>query len=455
MSDHTVATENWCIVGGGMLGMSLALKLTKEGRKVTLMEAAPNFGGLADAWEIGPYTWDRFYHVTLLSDKNIAGLLEAVGLKDQLNWTTTKTDFYTDRQFHPLNNVVDYLKFPPLNLIDKGRLAFTIIYASLLKNGVRLESIPVGKWLTTISGKTVYERIWQPLLRAKLGENHKIASASFIWSVINRFYAARRSGLQTEMFGYVKGGYGRILKNLEETLVKQGVSLRASAPVSNICEVSNGVQVTADKGAEVFDRVIVTAPGTIAARMAPTLDAEELEKLSSLKYQGVICCSVLLKKPLRERYLTYIADEAVPLTGIIEMTAVVDKKDFGGNSLVYLPQYVPADDPLFEATDEVLQKRAIDALKHMYPDFSEDDIVAFRVSKARNVMAVQGLNYSQKAPKMDTSIKGLHLVNSAQIINGNLNVDETIALANRAAVTLEAMPTVDHANDTQPAVAAE
>lgn len=72
----------------------------------------------------------------------------------------------------------------------------------------------------------------------------------------------------------------------------------------------------------------------------------------------------------------------------------------------------------------------------MYDTFSEDDILAFRVSRARNVMAIQSLNYSQKVPPMETSIPGLYIVNSSQIINGNLNVDETIGLAEKALGTL-------------------
>jgi hypothetical protein len=47
-------------------------------------------------------------------------------------------------------------------------------------------------------------------------------------------------------------------------------------------------------------------------------------------------------------------------------------------------------------------------------------------------MAIQSLNYSQKVPPMATSVPGLHIVNSSQIINGNLNVDETIGLAEKA-----------------------
>lgn len=431
--------ESWCIVGGGMLGLSLAHRLASDEREITVLEAADHFGGLADAWQIGPHSWDRHYHVTLLSDLNLRGVLADIGLEGDLRWTTTKTDFYTGGQFHPLNNVVDYLNFPPLGLIDKARLAATIVYASMIRNGTRLEGIPVGDWLTRISGKRVYERIWKPLLRAKLGENHTIASASFIWSVINRFYAARRSGLKTEMFGYVRGGYARIMEELVAHLQTRGVHCLADRPVRRISRVNKRLRVETPHGTHDYDRVIVTAAGPIAARMCPTLPDQERKVLSDLRYQGVVCASVLLRKPLRNRYLTYIADESIPLTGVIEMTAVVDRAEFAGNSLVYLPQYVPCDDPLFDADDDELRATRLAPLFRMYRHITEDDIVAFRVSRARNVLAVQGLNYSSKVPAIHTSIPGLHIVTSAQIINGNLNVDETIGLANRAAGELAAL----------------
>lgn len=432
--------ERWCIVGGGMLGLALAHKLAGGNRDITVLEAADRFGGLADAWTVGPVTWDRHYHVTLMSDLHMRGLLQDIGLGEEMNWRTTRTDFYENGRFHPLNNAIDFLCFPPLGLIDKARLAFTILYASRLKNGVALESVPVADWLTKLSGKRTYERIWRPLLRAKLGDNHKIVSASFIWSVINRFYSARRAGIEKEMFGYVTGGYERIVDRLIGSLAERGVTCRENQPVLKIVEGHDGIAVTTRTGTETFDRVIVTAPGDLAARMCSGLTEAERDRLAALRYQGVVCASVVLKKPLRGRYLTYIADEAVPFTGVIEMTAVVDRETFGGLNLVYLPHYLPADHAMFDEGEASIREKCIANLKRMYPHIADDDIVAFRVSRARNVMAVQALNYSQAVPPMETSIEGLHIVNSAQIINGNLNVDETIGLAERAVRELEAIP---------------
>ena len=56
--------EHFGIVGGGLLGLTLALRLVQRGYRVTLLEAADHVGGLADAWQLGDITWDRHYHVS-------------------------------------------------------------------------------------------------------------------------------------------------------------------------------------------------------------------------------------------------------------------------------------------------------------------------------------------------------------------------------------------------------
>ena len=71
---------HWGIVGGGLLGMTLAHRLSQRGEKVTLLESGAELGGLAAAWSVGDLVWDRHYHVILLSDSHLRGLLAEIGL---------------------------------------------------------------------------------------------------------------------------------------------------------------------------------------------------------------------------------------------------------------------------------------------------------------------------------------------------------------------------------------
>ena len=158
--------------------MTLALRLAKSGRKVTIFESANEIGGLAAAWEIGDVVWDKHYHVTLASDKHTRKIVDELGLGDEFRWVETKTGFYTDGELVSMSNTMEFLKFPPLGLIGKLRLGATIFAASRLKNWKRLEKISVEKWLTRLSGRRTFEKIWKPLLKAKLGDAYKETSSS-------------------------------------------------------------------------------------------------------------------------------------------------------------------------------------------------------------------------------------------------------------------------------------
>jgi len=417
------------IIGGGMLGMTLALRLRQLRHDITLIEAAPQFGGLASAWRLGDVTWDKHYHVILLSDARLRNLLGELGLADECEWVQTKTGFYTDGQFFSMSNTVEFLKFPPLRFIDKLRLGGTIFLASKIKDWKRLERVPVVDWLRKWSGRRTTQKIWLPLLRAKLGESYPEASAAFIWAIIARMYAARRSGLKKEMFGYVRGGYARILERFHERLIDAGVNVELNCRVRSVhaghVEFANGEK-------RQFDNIIVTAAPPLAVKLCPDLTDGERAILNGVKYQGIVCASLLLKQSLGPYYVTNITETWVPFTAVIEMSALVDKATFDGNALVYLPKYVAPDDPIFDESDDAIRERFVATLERMYPHFKREDVLAFQLSRVRHVFAISTLNYSEHVPPMTTSLPGVYLVNSSQIVNGTLNVNETVQLAENA-----------------------
>ncbi|HEX8735836.1 MAG TPA: NAD(P)/FAD-dependent oxidoreductase [Pyrinomonadaceae bacterium] len=453
------------IIGSGFLGLTLALRLSEAGAKVTVYESAAEIGGLAGAWQIGDAVWDKHYHVTLLSDRFTRKIVEEIGLGDEFEWVETKTGFYTDGKLVSMSNALEFLKFPSLGLTGKFRLGATIFYASKVKDWKHLEKISVEEWLIKLSGKRTFEKMWKPLLKAKLGEAYRETSAAFIWATIQRLYAARNSGLKKEMFGYVRGGYARVLQKFAAALREKGVRIRLNAKVEKIEKLKDGkvkvfaaartekfrektkinslrnlsevavlsvpsASAAADSSAFEFDSVILTCPANIAAKICPQLSEAEKAKLENVKYQGIVCASVLLKNSLSDFYVTNITDET-PFTGIIEMSALVDKKEFGGNALVYLPKYVAPNDELFEKTDAEIEEIFTRELEKMYAHFRRKDVVAFKVSRVRQVFPIPTIGYSQDLPAAKTSLENVFVINSAHIVNGTLNVNETVQLAEK------------------------
>ena len=137
----------------------------------------------------------------------------------------------------------------------------------------------------------------------------------------------------------------------------------------------------------------------------------------------------MLRKPLGGYYVTNILDPS-PFTGVIEMTALVDPAEFGGRTLVYLPKYCLADDPSWLRSDAEIRDEFLAAMDRLYPGFLRDDVLGFRLSRVKHVFALPTLGYGRApVPGVETSVPGLFVVNSSQILQGTLNVNETVRLA--------------------------
>lgn len=426
--------SKWLVVGGGVMGLKVARDLQARGQEVTVAEAAPTFGGLTSAWNLGGVVWDRFYHVTLLSDTKLRDQLEELGLENEIEWVETKTGFYSDGKLLSMSNTAEFLRFPPLSLIQRIRLGGTIFYASKIKSWRRLEKLSVEKWLRRWSGKGAFEKVWLPLLKAKLGEAYKQTSAAFIWAHTARMYKARRSGAKKEMFGYVPGGYARILETWVNFLSGRGVRMLADHPVQSIrpvaADAGGGLEVDFGDGrVEHFDNVVTTIASPLIAKSCDALRDDEKQKLENIRYLGVVCASMLMKKPISPYYVTNIIDTWVPLTAVIEMSTIVDSESqLDGQHLVYLPKYLPDDHDGLKESDEDYKEKCLSTLEKMYDHFSRDNVADFKVARAKYVAALATIDYSTRLPPIVTSVPGFYALNSAHILEGNLNVNETITL---------------------------
>ncbi len=440
MIDASILTDNAAdrsqqrvaIVGGGIVGCVVALRLAAAGRRVTLFEGASSLGGLAAPWELGTLTWDRHYHVICESDSTLRELLRELDLDDQIRWTSVRTGFFSGGRLHEFTSIRDFFAFPPLRLHEKLRLGAAIVYASRV-DPAKLRGITAARWLTQLCGRRVYAQIWEPLLRAKLGANATSVAASFIAVTIRRLFGARTNSGGAERFGYVPGGYARILSVLRERLERSGIEIRCQTAVERISRNGKGVSLRVAGNDESFDHAVVTVPIPMVSELIPDLTAAERAAFNTIPYAGVVCASVLLKKPISPYYITNITDLWVPFSAIIEFSNVTGTEPFDGQSLVYLPKYVAPDDPLFGQDDGAIRQSFVSALIRMVPGFDPAQVTAFRVSRVRNVFPFPIASTPYTPPAFTTSLTGVTLATAAQIDDATLNVDRSVALANAAA----------------------
>jgi protoporphyrinogen oxidase len=415
------------IIGGGLMGLALAQRLTNANHQVTVFEREPQFGGLATYHDYGKFYWDRFYHVILPSDRELIGFIKDLGLADQLRWRRTLTGFYVDRTFHSLSSGLEFLRFPPLSLLSKIRLAFTILYCSQIRNWRPLEKIPVGKWLRKIGGQATYEKLWKPLLLAKLGNEYERVSAVFIWSYIARMFSARDRSTQKEQLGHVAGGYKTVLNRLEQQIRLGGGDLRIGITVHNIePRVGGGIQVEHGTTKEIFDKVIFTSPVDVLRRTASKKLVKLLRDDAGVEYLGVICMVLVTRNPLVPYYIVNIADQRVPFTGIIGMSNLVDTTETGGLHVTFLPKYIHADSPLLLQSDDEIRSVFFEGLRIMFPNWEQCGIESVHINRARRVQPLQVLNYSELVAQVASDHPDFFVLNTSQFTHMTLNNNEVI-----------------------------
>jgi protoporphyrinogen oxidase len=416
------------VIGGGLSGLALAQRLASRGHEITVLERDSQPGGLATYEDHGPFVFDRYYHVILPSDNFLLSFIRDLGLSDKLRWETTLTGFFVEESMYSMSNTLEFLKFPPLSLWSKFRLGLTILYCSRINNWRRLENITVEKFLVRHSGRTTYEKMWKPLLLAKLGENYRRVSAVFIWTYIKRMFSARDSSASKEQMGHVHGGYKTVFDRLETVIADAGGRIRLNTSVNNIRAVNGGqgIEIATDKGTERFDKVIFTGPVNILQKVADESLVALEESGHEVEYLGVLCMALVTKRPLTKFYILNIADQRIPFTGVVGVSNILDDDETAGMHLSYLPKYVLSTDAELRRPEEELQAEFLHGLRIMFPDLEDDDIVSCRIHRAFKVQPLQVLNFSQHIPKSATRHPDFFVHNTAQFVNNTLNNNEVI-----------------------------
>lgn len=404
------------VIGGGIMGVTLAYHLSRQGFNVTVYERGDNLGGLASYMPYDGARLDRFYHTILSSDLSMQRLIEESGVKDRLHFTATKQGFYDNGQIYPFNTPVDFLLFPPLNLFQRFRLGLQVIYAQFESRWEKMDEIPVEDWLVKVSGRGVYNKVWKPLLRAKFDSTSENVPATYIWSRLRRMMGTREGVTSTEMMCYLENGYYTLIEALARRCEAQGVAFHLRAPIEEIV-IENGRAVGVRLGGvvEPYDAVISTLASPILANLLPEAPAGFRAMLAKQQYLGVLCPLLILKKRLLPYYVLNITDESIPFTAVVETTNLIDPQHVKGYHLVYLPKYLAPDNEMANWPDEQVKTEWMKHFRRMFPTFDEANIVDFIVQRARYVEPIRPMGTRHEIPPVKTPVERLYMGNTVMI----------------------------------------
>ncbi|MBV8753809.1 MAG: NAD(P)/FAD-dependent oxidoreductase [Hyphomicrobiales bacterium] len=412
------------VIGAGAMGLAAGYYALKRGHRVTVLEAAPEAGGMAAHFDLGGLSIERFYHFVCKADRPTFELLDELGLGERMRWVVTSMGYYIDGRLEPWGDPLSLLRFPKLSFVEKLR------YGAMMAAGVRrrdagsLEQVSAKDWITRWCGARVYERLWAPLFKLKFYQYADNISAAWIWTRIKRIGTSRRSMFQEEL-GYIEGGSETLIHALVDAIRKRGGEVRLGTAASRVA-VEGGRVTGVIAGEEIFpaDAVISTVPTPLVERLVPDLPAADLARYRAIVNIGVVCVVFRLKRSVSPNFWINISDERFEIPGIVEFSNLRPT----GDTVVYVPYYMPVSHPKFARSDALFRAEAFGYLKLINPALGEGDVIACHVGRLRHAQPVCPPGFAAMLPPIESAIAGLQIADTCFYYPEDRGIAESVRL---------------------------
>jgi protoporphyrinogen oxidase len=427
----------FAVVGAGIAGLSAAYDLLGAGHEVVIYEAANQPGGLAAGFRDERWEWplEKFYHHLFTSDKQIISLVKELGMEDELFFPRPTTSVIYDDRIVPFDSPQRWITFPGFNLLDVGRFGLVSAYLRFSKSWRTLEKETADSWMRRWYGDKIYEMTWQPMLIGKFGPYYREANMAWMWA---------RLHVRSPKLGYFVGGFQTFVDRLAEAVEQRGGEIRLGSPVSRIESLGeSGLRLVAADDEIIFDRVLATTSPGLLAKIAEGLPDAYTDSLRDLKSMGAVVMTLALKQPLLAASNTYWLNipahspdkskNEIPFLALVEHTNYIDRKHYGGDTIVYCGDYVPADHAYFSMSQDELQELFTGVLHKFNPDFKPEWVRKSWVFRERYAQPVPGLNHSEKIPSIRTPLNGLYLASMSQVYPWDRGTNFAVEIGRHAA----------------------
>lgn len=401
MLDLTMEKKSVAIVGGGLGGLTVGYRLAKNGYEVNIFEKEKDLGGLVASFQIEGHWLEKSYHHIFKTDRAIIGLIRELGLENKLEWQESKVGIYYNQRLYPFTTPMDLIRFEPLPIIDRIRMG--LVGLLLQKDGRWQKYIEqtAEEWMKKYGGERGYKVVWEPLLKGKFHDWHDKVSMAWLWARIHtRGNSKDKDG--KERLGYLRGGFGQMVKKLAEEITKAGG------------KIDTGEKVEEKELTNRYGTVISTRPG------------------KGIDYLGAITMVFCSRQKLSNYYWHNINELGAPFLALIEHTNFVDKKDYGGKEIYYLGTYAPHNHKYFKMTDDEIEKEWFGYLKTMFKDFSREMVERSFIFRFKYAQHVVGTDY-QRRLSGEKEEKNIHRLNFSQIFPEDRGMNYAVTRAEELA----------------------
>ncbi|WP_342105383.1 NAD(P)/FAD-dependent oxidoreductase [Methylobacterium sp. SI9] len=424
------------VIGAGAMGLAAAYHAAKAGHQVEVLEAGPEPGGMAAHFDFDGVSIERFYHFVCKTDEPTFKLLDEIGLGGSMRWRKTTMGYFSGGKLHPWGDPISLLRYPNVSLMARLRYGLLAFVSTKRERWDALETQSAKEWITRWSGREVYEKLWRPLFDLKFYEYADNVSAAWIWTRVKRIGRSRKS-MFDEQLGYIEGGSQTLVDRLVERIAAMGGSVRLSTPAKRV--VTEGGRVTGVEASDGFhpaDAVISTMPTPFVSATVPDLPADWKAKYDAINNIGVCCLLFKLKKPVTPHFWVNISEPDVAIPGLIEFSNL--RPIPNGESIVFVPYYMPVTNPKFSWDDDRLLDEAFSYIRRVNPAIGPQDVLARKVARLRYAQPICEPGFAAKLPPVQTPIKGLQIADTCFYYPEDRGISESVRLAEEMAARIPA-----------------
>ncbi|MFH8514488.1 hydroxysqualene dehydroxylase HpnE [Streptomyces gelaticus] len=419
MTDGAPRSSRAVVIGGGLAGITSALRLADAGLDVTLLEGRPRLGGLVFSFRRGELTVDNGQHVYLRCCTAYRWFLDRVDgarlapLQDRLDVPVLDVGHPSRPRLGrlrrnglpvPFHLAAGLAGYPHLSLAERagvGRAALAL--GRLDPDDPALDAVDFGSWLTRHgqSPRTV-EALWDLVGVATLNATAPNSSLALAAKVF-------RTGLLSEP-GAADIGWASVpLKEVHDTLARKaldaaGVRTELRTKASSLTRTEDGRWIV-ETGAERIeaDTVVLAVPQRETHDLLPGGALDEPERLLGIGTSPILNVHVVYDRKVLRR--PFFAALGSPVQWVFDRT---DASGLTGPGQ-YLAVSQSAADEEIDLPVAELRARYLPELERLLPAARRAGIRDFFVTRERAATFAPAPGVGRLRPGARTRLPGLCL----------------------------------------------
>jgi len=274
------------VIGGGIAGLTAAIRLAEQGKQVHLYEAAPALGGRTRSfYEKSVNQWcDTGPHLLIGAYAATRCLLLQCGAEANVHWQKSlELPLWDAHRGHFSLCPTPWLPLPMSMLLGLTRLPGHGLKSALALTGLAggaEAGQSVQQWLTCQrTPEALVRDLIEPLCLGAMNEYPATAPALSFQRVLNESFANH----QTARLGwFTKPLSEALVQPLQAKASKLGVHIHTSTMIQSITPHASGARLVWGSGSKDFDKVVLTTPAWVSNRLLGITSSVETRPINNI-----------------------------------------------------------------------------------------------------------------------------------------------------------------------------